>query len=85
MTDFFFELFKSTNEVIIDSTRMTKFVECLPVFVTKLVSFMESNNEIDKLLESYDRFMVCFCTAHVSRRLAVRMGPIERRPLCNLW
>ena len=46
MTDFFFEIFKSTNEVVIDSTRMTKFVECLPVFVTKLVSFMESYYEI---------------------------------------
>ena len=35
---------------------MTKFVECSPVFVTKLVSFMESYNEIDRLFESFDRF-----------------------------
>ena len=68
MMDFFFEIFKSTNEVIIDSTRMTKFVECLPVFVTKLVSFMESYNEIDRLFECYDRFR----TAHVSRMRDVR-------------
>ena len=51
---------------------MTKFVECLPVFVTKHVSFMESYNETDKLLECYDRFIARFRTAHVSRKLDVR-------------
>ena len=72
MADIFFEIFKSTDEVIIDSTRMTKFVECLPVFVTKLVIFMESYNEIDKLFECYDRFIACLRPAHVSRRRDVR-------------
>ena len=60
MTDFFFEIFKSTNEVIIDSTRMTKFVECLPVFVTKIVSFMESYNQIDQLFFSINCFVYPF-------------------------
>ena len=74
MKDFFpFEIFKSTNELIIDPTTSDNVCRMFASVRYETCQFHEVFcNEIDKLFECYDRFIARFRTAHVSQMRDVR-------------